>query len=331
MQASSQLAICDKISMGLRLSQEYPLHEKPEKLYFGGEMLSGEGFIFNPLPGFHFGACGALNVHSPVTKSVRCDLPIVIAFLVLDGSFSYKIKGGGDAFTEVHKNMFLLGRCGGVEVDLFFPAQDKYSHIGFIVQESSLDEIFGEKAGTSLRGLLDETMAKSPEDTTLLSGIASPDAVSIARQLHEMQGAGPLDLLCCRCTALHFFAKLFSQAAMSENAPQILLHEQDKRRLAELKENIESNFLTIGSAAEACTTIGMSFSKANKAFRALYSTTIAQYIQYCKMSHAYSMLVARKLNVSECAFEVGYSNVSHFISAFKKQYNLTPKAASRLG
>jgi AraC-like DNA-binding protein len=41
------------------------------------------------------------------------------------------------------------------------------------------------------------------------------------------------------------------------------------------------------------------------------------------------MLKERKMNVSQCAFAVGYSNVGHFISAYKKLYGITPKQTMR--
>nr|WP_269203853.1 AraC family transcriptional regulator [Pseudodesulfovibrio alkaliphilus] len=100
--------------------------------------------------------------------------------------------------------------------------------------------------------------------------------------------------------------------------------------MAELKSAIEKDFSSVRSVADLCAGIGMSLSKANKAFKALYAISIAQYIQQCKMSYAYSVLVQRQLNVSECTFAVGYSNASHFITAFKKHFGITPKAVSRL-
>lgn len=325
-----ELAQCESLSSALSMSGGPPLAEKPELLHFGGEMLTGDGLVFNPLPGFHFGLCGDIRVHTPLTRQVRCDMPVVMAYLILDGSFSYRLRGVDAAPREVRGNMFLLGRCHGVDMELFFPVQRNYGHIGFIVREESLNEVVGAAAGDTLRALLDAAPGRGRTGAGLLSGIASPDAVCAARQLRDMQAAGPLDLLCYRCQAMHFFAKLFSQVAAAQAPPPVLLQEQDRRRLAGIKATIERDFLRIGSAAEVCEGIGMSLSKANRGFRALYSMTITQYIQQCRMAHAYACLAARRLNVSECAFEVGYSNVSHFISAFKKQFKLTPKAVARL-
>ncbi|MFV0238207.1 MAG: helix-turn-helix domain-containing protein [Flavobacteriales bacterium] len=34
------------------------------------------------------------------------------------------------------------------------------------------------------------------------------------------------------------------------------------------------------------------------------------------------------MSVQDVAYEIGYDNPSHFISAFKKKYNITPKKYS---
>jgi AraC-like DNA-binding protein len=41
-------------------------------------------------------------------------------------------------------------------------------------------------------------------------------------------------------------------------------------------------------------------------------------------------LLKSGVNVTQSAFEVGYSNVSHFIKAYKSIYNQTPKEMQKL-
>ena len=43
------------------------------------------------------------------------------------------------------------------------------------------------------------------------------------------------------------------------------------------------------------------------------------------MDLAKKMLNDGSYNVNEVSFELGYSTASHFISAFKKKYDITPK------
>lgn len=68
----------------------------------------------------------------------------------------------------------------------------------------------------------------------------------------------------------------------------------------------------------------MSESKANRAFKQLFNVTIAGFLHNCRLQYAHAMLSERKRNVSECAFEIGYASISHFITAYRKQYGQTP-------
>ncbi len=313
-----------------RFSLPYPAHGQPGVPGLGREERRGEGFIFSPLPGFHFGAHGPLRRESPSREELLCDVPVIAASLLLDGRCDYAIKGKPGALVAVQSNMFLVGRWAGQEVEIGIPAQDAYSCVGFMVHEATLEEYFGRGMSEEVRAILHRAMGQGEAGTGTVSGIARPDVLVAARQILHMRRHGELEFLRSRCSALALFAKLFHSIADMDLRPKVLPQEWDRVRMAELKATIEKDFRTISSAADICGEIDMSFSKANKVFKSIYSTTIAQYIHQCKMLYAYYSLLQRDLNVSESAFAVGYSNISYFISTFKKHFGLTPKAVSRL-
>ncbi|MCG8334386.1 MAG: AraC family transcriptional regulator [Proteobacteria bacterium] len=80
---------------------------------------------------------------------------------------------------------------------------------------------------------------------------------------------------------------------------------------------------------------GLNEFKLKNGFRKLFSSSIYQYFQNNRMSRAKCLLQQGSLNVSSVAWEVGYTNVSHFIAAFKKKYGINPgnmlKEVKRLG
>jgi AraC-like DNA-binding protein len=77
------------------------------------------------------------------------------------------------------------------------------------------------------------------------------------------------------------------------------------------------------SAKELAALSGRSVSSFNREFKALFGTTPKQWLIERRMSHAHSLL-SNQWSVTAAATEAGYSNVSHFIAAFKKQYGKTP-------
>lgn len=60
-------------------------------------------------------------------------------------------------------------------------------------------------------------------------------------------------------------------------------------------------------------------------FKEIYGKTIHSFLKEYKMSKARELIVKQDFQIAEIADQLGYSNVSHFIDAFKKKYGITPK------
>jgi AraC-like DNA-binding protein len=78
------------------------------------------------------------------------------------------------------------------------------------------------------------------------------------------------------------------------------------------------------SAKELAALSGRSVSSFNREFKVLYGTTPKQWLIGQRMDHAYTLLSEDRWSVTAAAMEVGYSNVSHFIAAFRNRYGKTP-------
>ena len=70
---------------------------------------------------------------------------------------------------------------------------------------------------------------------------------------------------------------------------------------------------------------GMSATKLRALFKEVYGMSIYQFFQENRMEKARQLLKERKRNVSEIAYELGYTHLGHFSDAFKKRYNCLPK------
>ena len=57
----------------------------------------------------------------------------------------------------------------------------------------------------------------------------------------------------------------------------------------------------------------------------MYGDTVFGFLFEYKMERARQLLSGGSLNVNEVSAKVGYSAASHFISAFKKKFGITPK------
>nr|WP_320193147.1 AraC family transcriptional regulator [uncultured Desulfobacter sp.] len=72
-------------------------------------------------------------------------------------------------------------------------------------------------------------------------------------------------------------------------------------------------------------TTGLNMNKLQQGFRRLYGLSVFQYLQSFRIKEANRLFHETDMNVSQAAFAVGYTNVSHFSRAYKKHFNILPK------
>ena len=71
--------------------------------------------------------------------------------------------------------------------------------------------------------------------------------------------------------------------------------------------------------------IGMSRSPFFRKIKALTGQTPSDFIRTIRLKHAAKLLIESDLNISEAAFNTGFTSPIHFRECFKKQYGQTPR------
>lgn len=86
-----------------------------------------------------------------------------------------------------------------------------------------------------------------------------------------------------------------------------------------------------GDLAHPCPTINelskmvsISPSKLKQLFRDVYGKPIYQYYQFNRMQKAKAMLLSKKFSIKEVGLSLGYTNLSNFSAAFRKEFNILP-------
>lgn len=120
---------------------------------------------------------------------------------------------------------------------------------------------------------------------------------------------------------LHFSE---SESNQKENCP-FLDNEKDAKKLKEAREILLENLNDPPILKELSEQSGLSEYKLKEGFKQVYGTTVYGFVLDKKLEMAREKLEAGDLQVKDIAYEIGYENPSHFISAFKKKYGITPK------
>ena len=92
-----------------------------------------------------------------------------------------------------------------------------------------------------------------------------------------------------------------------------------------INENIADNELNVDFLAR---NIGMSRVHMYRKIKELTNQSAYDFIKTIRMQQASEILSKQKVNISEVAYALGYSNLSHFSNSFKDYYGLSPKEYS---
>ena len=115
----------------------------------------------------------------------------------------------------------------------------------------------------------------------------------------------------------------------SKSVPSLFLKEDDVRKIMLAKQLVENNLQRPSSLIELSRQAGINDFKLKKGFKALTGHTVFGYLYKLRMEKAHYLLLQEKKAVNEVAFLVGYKNAQHFITAFKKQYEISPGSLNK--
>ncbi|WP_075602706.1 helix-turn-helix domain-containing protein [Saccharicrinis aurantiacus] len=122
---------------------------------------------------------------------------------------------------------------------------------------------------------------------------------------------------------------LFTQAASatmlraSQQLEKNAIHPQDLNLLEQVKIQLINMYQEPPTLSELVDATGMSKSKLQRLFQKAYGTSVYQFIKNVRLDKAMELLMQGN-SVSEAGYDVGYSSIPNFSSAFKERFSLNP-------
>lgn len=104
-----------------------------------------------------------------------------------------------------------------------------------------------------------------------------------------------------------------------------LVDEQHVKKIRRAKEIIIERMIDPPSLQELANEVGLNLKKLKEVFKQIYGDTVYGFLLNYKMEKAKKLLESNQYNVNEVGLKIGYSTSSHFIAAFKKKFDITPK------
>lgn len=104
------------------------------------------------------------------------------------------------------------------------------------------------------------------------------------------------------------------------------LNQKDNvNKVRQAKAKLLEDFQQSITIKELSKIVGLNEHNLKTGFKEIYGKPIHTYLKDVKLNHAREMIISGDYQINEVADLVGYSNVSHFIDAFKKKFGITPK------
>lgn len=129
------------------------------------------------------------------------------------------------------------------------------------------------------------------------------------------------------------YASLLLLEMLSSMLPPSNYHanitEKSVSLIYECVDYINNNYASDITAEECADMLHISYSYFARLFRAVIGKTFKEYLVSVRLAKAKSILISTHISVSDVASACGYSNLSYFISEYKKAFGKTPKETQK--
>ena len=105
---------------------------------------------------------------------------------------------------------------------------------------------------------------------------------------------------------------------------KFLANDADREKIVKAREILLQHIGEPITIKELSRKVAINECYLKKGFKELYGTTVFDFYQSQRMEHARYLLYEKGLSVTEVSMMLGYSSISHFSTAFKKQTGLKP-------
>ncbi len=180
-----------------------------------------------------------------------------------------------------------------------------------------LCELAGEESETLYQG--------SASDFCLLRSASNLQIRAATDRLERLLAQDNTSPLLVHAAALEFLAwqlkSLQPEAVSSGVAPR------ERRQLLEARERLLADLSNPPTIDQLARETGLNQLKLKRGFKNLFGVSVYALFQRERMEHARRLLL--QYSVTETAIQLGYSNFSHFSTAFRKQFGVLPSEARR--
>jgi len=177
---------------------------------------------------------------------------------------------------------------------------EEKNHISFLSEENSNNKYYHEKEiSVPIMNIINDTL--------------------------DVTATTQLEKLYLTAKVFEILSKYFEDSHEKRTDCLFLMNEKDRLKIKEAKDILLKDIKKPPTIKEISNIVGISLNKLKIGFKEIYGKPMYSYLLNHKMEYGKTLLSSKKYNVNEVSRQLGYSTATHFINAFKKIYNITPK------
>lgn len=218
---------------------------------------------------------------------------------------------------QENKSMLLYNPNQNLPMDIELANGGKM--ISILISIEKLHTFFTPEAGI-IHFLTDENRSKKYYADKKISAGES----IVLTQLMDNKVQPVMEKLYLKAKIYELLGIYFQPQDNNSNCP-FLQQEENVEKIRKAKSILLERMAEPPTLQQLADEIGLPVHYLKDGFKQIYGDTVFNFLWEYKMEYARRKLDTKKYNVSEVAYDVGYSTPSHFIAAFKKKYGITPK------
>jgi len=230
-----------------------------------------------------------------------------------------KIKGKN----AIHKNVpqEMVARGNNLSGKFYIPAHSHFQMISLSISDIFIAEIIG--GHEEYKDLQKQLIDKKETFQVIDKWALSPNMHYIASQLLNCPLQGKNRALFMESKALEILA-LQLEKLQDHPIATVPIKRYDIEKIHEARHLLFESMEEPPSILELAVKVGINDFKLKQGFKKIFNNTVYGTLREHRMETARIRLLEGDTTVTEVAASVGYTNISHFISAFRKQYTINP-------
>ena len=94
-----------------------------------------------------------------------------------------------------------------------------------------------------------------------------------------------------------------------------------ERILKVINDHLDDSDFTVDALTKE---VGISRAQLHRKMKEMAGLSVSEFIRNIRMEQAVRLLEEQKINVTQVAYSVGFSNLAHFSTVFRKQFGVSP-------